>query len=66
MVSVSPYHEKKSKESFKCKSNYSLILVDPNLFPHGATAPSVPGPRHYRGLTITFRHTTLVSTPLDE
>ena len=36
------------------------------LFSHGATAPSGPGPPHYRGFTITFRHTTLGRTPLDE
>ena len=34
--------------------------------PHGATAPSGPGPPHYRGFTITLRHTTLCSTALDE
>ena len=34
--------------------------------PHSATAPSVPGPPHCRGLTITLRHSTLGRTPLDE
>jgi len=34
--------------------------------PHDATAPSGPGPPHYRGLTITHGHTTLGRTPLDE
>jgi hypothetical protein len=34
--------------------------------PHGVTAPSGPGPPHYRGLTITLRHTTLGRAPLDE
>jgi hypothetical protein len=38
---------------------------DGNFF-HGATASSGPGPPHYRGLTITLRHTTLGRTPLDE
>ena len=28
--------------------------------------PSRPGPSHYRGFTITFRHTILGRTPLDE
>ena len=28
--------------------------------------PSGPGSAHYRGFTITFRHTTLMRTPLDE
>jgi hypothetical protein len=32
----------------------------------GYTAPSGPGPPHYRGFTITVRHTTLCRTPLDE
>jgi hypothetical protein len=36
------------------------------LFFHGATAPSGPGPPHYRGFTIILRHTTLGRTPLDE
>ena len=37
--------------------------------PHGATAPSGPGPPHYRGFTITLRHTkthTLGWSPQDE
>jgi hypothetical protein len=36
------------------------------LFPHSITAPSGPGPPHYRGFTITLRHTTLGRKPLDE
>jgi hypothetical protein len=36
------------------------------LFFHGATAPTGPGPPYYRGFTITLRHTTLGRTPLDE
>jgi hypothetical protein len=35
------------------------------LFSNGPTAPTGPGP-HYRGFTITLRHTTLGWTPLDE
>ena len=31
--------------------------------PHGATAPSGPGPPHYRGLMITLRRTTLGTAP---
>ena len=34
------------------------------LSPHGATAPSGPGPPHYRGFTNTPRHTTLGRTAL--
>jgi hypothetical protein len=33
---------------------------------NGSTTPSGPGPPHYRGFTITLRHTTLGRTPLDE
>ena len=35
------------------------------LFLQGVRAPSGPGP-HYRGFTITLRHTTLGGTPLEE
>jgi hypothetical protein len=34
--------------------------------PHGARAPSGPGPPHYRCFTITLRHITFGRTPLDE
>ena len=33
---------------------------------HGATVPSRPRSHHFRGFTITIRHTALVGTPLDE
>jgi len=33
---------------------------------HGANSPSGPGPPHYRGFTIAFRHTTLSKTPQGE
>jgi hypothetical protein len=36
------------------------------FFSSGATAPSGPGPPHYRGFTITLRHTSVGRTPLDE
>jgi len=32
---------------------------------HGRTANGGPGPPHYRGYTITLRHTTLGRTPPD-
>ena len=35
-------------------------------FLHGATVPSVPGPAHYRGSTVTLKHVTLIRTTLDE
>jgi hypothetical protein len=42
-------------------NHYAIIF-----FYHGATAPSGLEPSHYRGCTITLRHTTLCATPLDE
>jgi hypothetical protein len=36
------------------------------FLPCGATAPSGPGPPHYRYFTIALRHITLSTTPLDE
>jgi len=46
-------------------SYLSLQTIAWILF-QGATAPSGPGPPHYRGFTFTLRHTTLSKTPLDE
>jgi len=45
-------------------------LIKKNLPGRGLTevqnhCPSRPGPPRYRGLSITFRHTTFGSTPLD-
>ena len=37
-----------------------------SFFYHDATAPCGPRPPHYRGFTITLRHTTLGGTPLYE
>jgi hypothetical protein len=34
--------------------------------PQEATAPSGPGPPHYRVFAITLRHTILSRVPLDE
>jgi hypothetical protein len=41
-------------------------MVSPPPPPHGSTAPSGPESPHCRRITITFRHTTLVKTPLEE
>jgi hypothetical protein len=41
-------------------------LIIKLIFSHGPTAPSGPGPSHYRGFTITLRHITFGRTPLDE
>jgi hypothetical protein len=51
-----------SLERKRCSLCIALLIV---VF-HGSTAPSRPGPPHYRGFTITLRHTTLGRTPLDE
>jgi len=40
-----------------------LILV--NIFPPWTTAPSRSGLPHYRGFTVTLRHTTLGRNALD-
>jgi len=37
-----------------------------NFYCHRATTPCGPGPPHFRGFTITFRHITFGRTPLDE
>ena len=51
-----------------CRSTYVQLFCTSNrgTSRHVATAPSGPGPPHCRGFTITIRHTTFVSTPLDE
>jgi len=36
------------------------------IYIHGVNSPSRPRPPHYRGFTITLRHTTLGSTPLEQ
>jgi hypothetical protein len=56
-----------SKSLLKSKSNplRPQECVCCNFFPSGATAPNGPG-SHYRGFTITLRHTTRGMTPLDE
>jgi len=38
----------------------------PDYFFYSAIVPSGPGPRHYRGFTITHGHNTLGRIPLDE
>jgi len=36
------------------------------IYFHGTTAPIEPGPPHYWAFTITFTHTALNRTPLEE
>jgi hypothetical protein len=40
----------------KYRSKICIIIFNP-LPLHGETAPSGPGAAHYRGFTITLRHT---------
>jgi len=42
------------------------MVLEVNFFCHGATARSGPGPHHYKGFTITLKHTTHVRTSLNE
>ena len=51
----------------KCRY-WALIIIHNNLpvFFHCATAPSGPGPPHYRGFMITLRHMTFSRTDMDE
>jgi hypothetical protein len=63
----------RNRTPFLCPSSLSHCtawkLLGPMymvFFYHGATAPSGPGPPHYHGFTITFRHSTLRRAPLDE
>jgi hypothetical protein len=50
----------------QCKYQDLKALKKDRIFIHDPTAPSGQGPPHYRGLTITLRYITLVSSPLDE
>jgi len=43
-----------------------VVIIFVNFFVCGATVPSGPGPPQCRDITITFRHTKLGRTPLDE
>ena len=53
------------------RHGHGMLCVNQPLFAifsfyHGVTAPSGSRPPHYRGFTITLRHSTLGKTPLDE
>jgi len=54
-----------SYEKFKACLLYCVMKYKCFFF-HGATAPNEPGPLHKRGFTITLRHTTVGSTPLEK
>jgi hypothetical protein len=44
----------------------TTLNIRPQLFPHGATAPSASGPQNYPGFTITLRHNTVGSTSMEK
>ena len=46
-------------------THYFIDLILLCVYFHGTTTPSGTAPSHYRGFTITLRHTTLARTPLD-
>ena len=57
--------------SYMSMTCLSQLCVDVHCLPelgflHGSTVHSVPQPPHYRGFTITLRHTTLGTTSLDK
>ena len=43
-----------------------IIIITIIIISDGATTCSGPGLPHFRGFTITLRHTTFSRTPLDE
>jgi len=52
-----------------CLGVFAIFLTRstcPISFFCGTTTPSGTGPPHYRGFTITPRHTTVGRTPLEE
>ena len=58
LVAASP------QPSFTFLSPLSLSVSLSLSLCHGATAPSVPGPPHYRSFTITLTHYTREGSPL--
>ena len=60
-ISLSTEIKKFSLQPTRCFSHNVKVP-----FFYGLTAHNGPRPPHYRGFTMTLRHTTLGSTPLDE
>ena len=52
--------------NFLPKSVYAYCIIFSCFFLSRRNRPTGSGPPHCRGLTITLRHTTLGTTPLDE
>jgi hypothetical protein len=66
-------HCQRSQGVCECFSKHQISVGEVSLhfqlelyFFYCRAAPSGPGRPHYRDFTITFRHTTLGRTPLDE
>jgi hypothetical protein len=57
---------KHTRRQISKKTKTKKTFKDRYFFSNGTTAPSSPGRPKYRGFTITFRHTILGRTPLDE
>jgi hypothetical protein len=57
-----------SNNIYRINTSITLQFVPhrEQMFSSWRNTPSGPGPAHYRGFTITLRHTTLIRTPLDE
>jgi hypothetical protein len=71
ILNVTGYNDHTKNTFFVNKfSHISLLLWYRNQYtvfsPHSAAHPSRPKPPQGTGFTITFRHTSLGSTPLDE
>jgi hypothetical protein len=73
LAAVKSYHTDLKGKTFELLNTFCgnqvvgrLTYLYAMFFPHGATAPSAPGPPHYPDFTITLRHTTLGKTHLDE
>ena len=70
-ANLSAYTRRSLVEDWRCdlptkrQIHTSTCQLPSVFFFHGATAPSGSGP-HFRGFTITLRHTTFGRTPMDE
>ena len=60
-----PYNLNSKTASIRFYTTIQLTMYWNFCF-HGTKAPSVTWPPHYRGFTITIRHTAVGRTPLDE
>jgi hypothetical protein len=67
LLSYAPLWHVQLQKDFYLAANTMVISLKVSFPPPlWKTAPSWPGPPHYRGFTITLRHTTRGRSPLDE